>query len=212
MSLFLGKIHYWLFNKILWFEGLEDEIIKLAEKKGMDVEQISHEIILKYGEKLQGNKLEDIIEQNNIHGWLENKIQCAEGRMASWVSYLMKNNENNLSQLEEIYILQGLKAANHVKESKTPSSAKEIYNSINDYILDGMPCDRVNEITVFEEDNVQWKRQICVRKTIWEKENVQVDIFYNLRGLWIKAFVEALSNNFEYVENNNSEYSIIRKK
>ena len=27
MSLFLGKIHYWLFNKILWFENLEEEII-----------------------------------------------------------------------------------------------------------------------------------------------------------------------------------------
>ena len=30
MSLFLGKIHYWLFNKVLWFEGLEDEIIQFA--------------------------------------------------------------------------------------------------------------------------------------------------------------------------------------
>ena len=28
MSLFLGKIHYWLFNKILWFENLEEEINK----------------------------------------------------------------------------------------------------------------------------------------------------------------------------------------
>ena len=33
MSLFLGKIHYWLFNKILWFEKLEDEIIDLAKKR-----------------------------------------------------------------------------------------------------------------------------------------------------------------------------------
>ncbi len=33
MSLFLGKIHFWLFNKVLWFEGLEDEIIKLAQEE-----------------------------------------------------------------------------------------------------------------------------------------------------------------------------------
>ena len=36
MSLFLGKIHYWLFNKILWFEKLEDEIIDLAKKEGFE--------------------------------------------------------------------------------------------------------------------------------------------------------------------------------
>ena len=29
MSLFLGKIHYWLFNKIKWFEGIEDELLRL---------------------------------------------------------------------------------------------------------------------------------------------------------------------------------------
>ena len=31
MSLFLGKIHYWLFNKVLWFQGLEDEIIEFGK-------------------------------------------------------------------------------------------------------------------------------------------------------------------------------------
>ena len=31
MSLFLGKIHYWLFNKILWFENLEEEIIIIPD-------------------------------------------------------------------------------------------------------------------------------------------------------------------------------------
>jgi len=30
MSLFLGKIHYLLYDKILWFESLENEIVKLA--------------------------------------------------------------------------------------------------------------------------------------------------------------------------------------
>lgn len=33
MSLFLGKIHYWLFNKVLWFEGLEDKVIEFTKNK-----------------------------------------------------------------------------------------------------------------------------------------------------------------------------------
>ena len=39
MSLFLGKIHFWLFNKILWFEGLEKEVIGLAGNLGMNVKK-----------------------------------------------------------------------------------------------------------------------------------------------------------------------------
>ena len=38
MSLFLGKIHYWLFNKVLWFQGLEDEIIEFAKAKELDID------------------------------------------------------------------------------------------------------------------------------------------------------------------------------
>ena len=40
MSLFLGKIHYWLFNKVLWFQGLEDEIIEFAKTKGLDIDNL----------------------------------------------------------------------------------------------------------------------------------------------------------------------------
>ena len=68
MSLFLGKIHYWLFNKILWFEKLEDEIIDLAKKEGFEVEKISEEIQSLYGRKLPNKPLEDLIDTGNIHG------------------------------------------------------------------------------------------------------------------------------------------------
>ena len=33
MSLFLGKIHFWLFDKIKWFENLEEEVLKIAGVK-----------------------------------------------------------------------------------------------------------------------------------------------------------------------------------
>ena len=71
MSLFLGKIHYWLFNKIVWFEDLEEEIINLAKKEGLDVEVLSTEINNRYGEKLPKLPLEEMIDTSNIHGWLQ---------------------------------------------------------------------------------------------------------------------------------------------
>ena len=49
-----------------------------------------------------------------------------------------------------------------------------------------MPCDRVNEVIIAEEDKVQWKRRICVHNDIWQKESIDVSIFYQLRNIWIK--------------------------
>ena len=211
MSLFLGKIHYWLFNKILWFEGLEEEIIKLAKSEGLNIEKLSSEINLKYGEKLPNKNLEEMIDTNNIHGWLQSKIHSAEGRMAAWTKEILENDENSLKKLEEVYIEQGIKAAKEVKESKTITNAPEIYYSVNDYILDGMPCDRVNEVIISEDEKVEWKRRICVHQDIWGKEGIDVNVFYNLRSFWIKAFVNEVNNDFEYVEID-GETMVIKKK
>ena len=44
MSLFLGKIHYWLFNKIQWFEILEEDIIEVAKEEGIYTDEIRDKI------------------------------------------------------------------------------------------------------------------------------------------------------------------------
>ena len=73
MSLYLGKIHYWLFNKIVWFEGLEEEIITLAKNEGLNIENLSKEINNKYGEKLGlvfqiKDDILDVVGNTNILG------------------------------------------------------------------------------------------------------------------------------------------------
>ncbi|SFD23811.1 hypothetical protein [Clostridium uliginosum] len=212
MSLFLGKIHYWLFNKILWFEILESEIINLANNEGLDIESLSKEISEKYGVKLPNKPLEEMIDTSNIHGWLQEKIHCAEGRMAAYTTKIVENNKNACSKIEKIFIDQGIKAAKEVKKDKGVfESAEDIFNSINDYILDGMPCDRVNEVITCNEDNVEWTRRICVHKDIWDREQGDVNYFYILRVLWMTAFVNEVNNDFQYIECENGLKVIKRK-
>lgn len=206
MSLFLGKIDYWLFNKILWFEELENEIINLAAVEGLDIENLAEQINLRYGEKLGSKNLEEIIDTGNIHGWLQEKIHSSEGRMAAWTSKILENNPNYLKKMEYIYKDQGVKAGDEVNSIKSITNAKELYNSINGYILDGMPCDRANEVIVLEDEIVIWKRRICVHKEIWGKEELDVNTFYNLRYLWIKSFVNTINNNFKYIKTSDEEY------
>ena len=209
MSLFLGKIHYWLFNKILWFEGLEKEMINLAKDLGLDVQKIQSEIETKYEPMLPEKPLEELIDQGNIHGWLQNAINNAEGRMAAWTKAIIAADPANITKIEEIYINQGIKAANEVKEtSREINSAKEIYMKINDYILDGMPCDRVDEVIDANEECITWRKTLCVHKDIWEKEGVDVKQFYDLRDLWIESFVNKVNSNFQYVKNSDGTLSI----
>ena len=211
MSLFLGKIHYWLFNKIQWFEILEEDIIKVAKDEGIYTEEINDKINKKYGEKLPNKPLEDMIDTGNIHGWLQSKINSAEGRMAAWTSIIINNSKNGINKIEKVYIDQGIKAAKEINESgKSYKNAEEIYNLMNDYVLDGMPCDRVNVIEESSEELVKWTKRICVHKDIWDAENIDVKYFYDFRGLWIKAFVSELNRDFEYLEVDN-DTRVIRK-
>ncbi|WP_294126374.1 hypothetical protein [uncultured Clostridium sp.] len=211
MSLFLGKIHYWLFNKVLWFEGLEGEIIKLAKDKGIDVEKLEAEINSKYGVKTPNKNLEDMIDTSNIHGWLQGKIHSAEGRMAAWTKVILENNQDYILDMRKVYENQGVNAANEAKESLENINAETIFNSMNDYILDGMPCDRVNEVIDSGEESIMWKRRVCVHKNIWENEGILVDVFYELREQWINAFVNTMNNDYEYVKLEDNIQSIRHK-
>ena len=206
MSLFLGKIHYWLFNKIRWFENLEENIIDLAKSEGLDTENIRKDIESKYGEKLPNKPLEELIDTSNIHNWLQSQIHSAERRNAAWTKVLIEANEENFKKLEEIYEEQGVFAAKEVKEEgKSVVTPNEIFNAMNDYILDGMPCDRVNEVILNEENKITWQVRIDVHKDIWDKVGCDVNYFYNLRNAWIKSFVSNLNSNFRYIVENNTK-------
>ncbi|MGL5125473.1 MAG: hypothetical protein ACRC0V_01525 [Fusobacteriaceae bacterium] len=208
MSLYLGKIHYWLFNKILWLQNLEEKIIESAQKNGLDINNAQVEIEKQHGEKLKNKNLDEIINLDNIHGWLQSTIHSSEGRLAAWIGFIMKNDENAISNLKVVFEEQGVVAANEAKSEAEYLTATEIYSGITNYILDGMPCDRVNVVTISEENLVAWERRLCVHKEIWEKENVDVKVFYNLRNSWIETFVKNLNPSFQYSEESEGSYRI----
>jgi hypothetical protein len=208
MSLFLGKIHFWLYDKILWYEGLEQEIEKWAQEKALPVNDWQTEIYLKYGNPTGGKPLENIIDTSNIHGWLQERISAAEARQSALVTKILEVNPDYINDLKDIFASMGQKAANEL--GLKDLAPEDIYNAINNYILEGMPCDRVEMQVSSTQDEYVWKLTQCLHRRYWETNNGDVENFYILRGAWIKAFVQTINSGLSYERSMDNVHRIFR--
>jgi hypothetical protein len=210
VSLFLGKIHYWLYNKILMCERIEEEIIERVKDKdnGIDdlVKHINHEFGAPTGKKM----LEEIIDTSNIHGWLQQRIESAELRQAALITQLLQWSSSYKVELLKIYTKQGEDAA-HGYEN-TVVSPEEIFNALNDFILEGMPCDRVNKVNESNNNEFSWETSMCLHKSYWDRVGGDIRNFYELREVWIKAFVKTINSEFKYEKSESGLNRIIRQK
>jgi len=186
MSAFLGRIHYWLYNKIQLHEDILDEVIIYAESRNIPVDGLKEEAYDKFGKPERG-QLEDVINHGNIHGWLQSKIQSVENRTAWIVTGLVKNYGIKAEELAEIYRNNGRSTlASLGGNDYVP---KDLYTMIFDNMLEGMPCDRVNEPISESEDEFSWKTTRCIHSESWDIAGGDAATFYTLRDAWIEGFI-----------------------
>ena len=195
MSAFLGKIHYWLYNKIQLHEKFIEEAVKLANSKGYNSETLLNESYSRYGYPVNG-PLENEIEHSNIHGWLQERIISVESRLAYVVTELLKNNVVRKEELTEIFYENGASVMKGLDAIE--GSPQELFTLIYDYMLEGMPCDRVNEVTENSDTVVQWKTTRDIHKHYWDAAQGDVNNFYSLRDAWINGFLGAGSIGYKY--------------
>ncbi len=200
MSRFLGPIHHWLFNKIKLHEELEKQIIKNVEEQlDVDLSNMVSELNEKIGHPIPNQSLEEIIDTDNIHGWLQNKITIAETRQACLITNLIdeygKEAENIIMNT---YKNQASECGKDASEKYDVNDAPELYKALNNYILDGMPCDNVNNITINEKNKLQWKVVNCLHKGYWQNVNGDLNVLYMLRENWVSSFIESANPEFKY--------------
>lgn len=221
MSKFLAPIHFWLFNKVEIHEDLETDLEEIFKAKyGDEVTSIVNANIEKYGERVSDKKLDDIIDQGNIHGWLQNTITVAETRQAAILADLIeKYGDEAIDLATSVHKDHAAKNAVIAKATRTVDTPEEIYKTIGDYILDGMPCDSAGNVTKSEADVLEAQSNGCLHINYWNTAGLDADTMYKLRGEWTKAFVNELNPNFIYnVDINKSDngsrsfvYTIKRK-
>ena len=210
MSLFLGHIHTWLFGKILLMEEIEKKIA--AAYTDVQITEYNNALQTTFGGYLPDEPLENLIDPGNIHGWLQAKITTIEQRQAALVGFILKNDPASAVAIEGIYREAGRASAANLEEK--PADAFAIFNLLNDFLLEGMPCDRVNSVEAKGTDRVIWNITQCVHKMNWEMGGTPVEYYYGFRSAFIEGFVEGLQNDFAYapIEGTEQKHSIYNKK
>ena len=194
MSQFLAPIHAWLFNKISILENIEKDIANSLETKEL---KDKHEALLKeFGGFIPDEPLENLIDQSNIHGWLQERITVAERRQASLVNELMEVSSDAVEGISNIYETAGYtNALSHGLKVDEPS---EIYKLLGDALLEGMPCDRVNRVAEQNQEKISWLTVTCVHKLNWEQAGVAIENYYSFREAFTRGFVRGLNEEMTY--------------
>lgn len=182
MSAFLGPIHTWLFEKIRFQETLLREILEKAKEKGycpglMDV------VNSKFGILPEG-ELKDIIDETNIHGWLQSQVALVERRLAFVVTALLKEDKERLSMIMGVAYDVGKSYG--IGENPTVRDAFELLEHL---LLDGMPCDHVNKITEETESKICWEQTIDLHEPYWTEAGGNVGFYYDIREALIKGLL-----------------------
>ena len=204
MSAFLGPIHTWLYNKVLWHEALLQDILKTASEKSFDTSQLESENISRYGAPELG-PLEDVIEGSNIHGWLQDKIESLEYRMANTITTLVKENILTIEDLKILYRKNGKLAIKKIPVHL--NQPDQIFKAIFDFQLDGMPCDRINNPIEGSENHFKWLKRTCLHTAYWEAVDGDIDLYNTLRNQWLDAFI---SDDFKLITSDDGVYEIRR--
>jgi hypothetical protein len=211
MGLQLERMHYWLYDKIVMAEEIEEDIVGWAKDRALPADEWQRDLWEKYGKPTGGKPLKEIINASNSFGWLEDKINSVEYRQAALITAILSENPQYIEDLAKIFAKRGEKAAEEYS-GVIPKDPEEVYILLNDYLLDGMPNQRANQVLDGNENLIIWRTTNCLHTKYWEEVNGDIKNFYVLREAWVKAFVEKLSTNFEYEKRPNGNQKIMLRR
>ncbi|MCQ4937107.1 MULTISPECIES: hypothetical protein [Anaerotignum] len=179
MSAFLGPIHYWLYRKIQLQESLTQSMTSvLSEEKRIHLEKNLDAVC----GVVERRPLEEVIDNGNIHGWLQGQIAIAEKRFAAAVTKILKEDSSKIENLKQAAYQMGQK-------DPLPNSndAQGIYRGLNDVLLEGMPCDHVNQILEQSDQRVLWNQTVDLHLPFWDEAGGDIEHYYLLRNAFISG-------------------------
>lgn len=209
MSAFLAPIHYWLYNKIRNVIEREQFLFEAADNLcGGTAEEARSQAWQSYGEPLPDTDLKEHIDQSNIHGWLQRQINIAESREAAFIQALIDNcGDAALDVAKKAFREHGAHAARHAdaQGKYDTSTAPGLYKAINDYYLNGMPCDQADAVMENTADKMVWESEVCLQEPNWKRAGADSKTMKNLYNEWLAAFVNILNPGFAFQQTSDTK-------
>ena len=206
MSAFLGHIHYWLYRKIQLLVERENLILEKTTKVVDDLAEELHSISVDtYGEPINPSiPLENIIDHNNIHGWLSNQINIASVREAAFIKDMLDTNADEnaihvVTAILDAFAVQGQACGVVAQDSLEEHTAPAIYNALQNFYVNGMPCDGGDQIVEDSADRFTWVGDHRLQAGYWRTAGVDPKFMMLAYQTWFEAFVKAIDPEFELI-------------
>ncbi|MBP2650120.1 MAG: hypothetical protein H6Q74_945 [Firmicutes bacterium] len=200
MSAFIGQIHYWLYGKIQLVSQREEYIYgKAYEMCGATAEELREQVMQTYGEPLPDVDLSEIIDHDNIHGWLQRQINIVETREAAFIKELLDTCGGVAKEmLEQAFLEHGKMTGDNAKirGKYDMNIAPGIYKALNDYYLNGMPCDQADMVVTSQPDSVVWETGTCLQEPNWKRVGGDIGTMIKLYRSWLKGFVGGINADY----------------
>lgn len=206
MSEFLGQIHFWLYKKIQLLADRENLILEKARGAVGDLADELHEISVDtYGAPIDPKvPLEEVIDEGNIHGWLQNQIMVSSVREASFIQDLLDATQGEealptVTAILDAFATHGKACGAVAKEQMAEDNAEMIYNLLQNFYVNGMPCDGGDQLVEATQDCYQWVGDHQHQMPYWQKAGINPKFMALAYQTWFQYFVEGASDNYQFI-------------
>jgi len=204
MSLVLGPIHYWMFEKIKTTESRESAIVSaLKAKYGADADKILDHVYKKYPKTNNSKPLEELLANKSIHQGIQSLIVEVETREAAVVAAFCAKYPDAAKVAAEAAHKHGISCGKEAVKSKGLSAAdcnntSKAFEIMGDFHSDGMPCDRGAQVVSESEKCTSWDHESCVHEPYWRDAGVNFLTMCDIVNKWIAGFGEGVNPKIGY--------------
>nr|WP_320145820.1 hypothetical protein [uncultured Anaeromusa sp.] len=201
MSLYLGPIHYWLYHKIRILVEREQLLWESAAQIDADMVEEGREMVWQtYGAPLPDEDLAELIDADNIHGWLQRQINLAELREAAAVRELLSRfGSAGQDMIKDVFAVQGkLCGLAARKDGQEDTDAAAAYAAFAGNVLNGMPCDRWDRLEQEDCKLTRWSNAGWIQAANWEKAGTDSQFLAQCHEVWHTEFFKALAPQLQY--------------
>lgn len=178
MSLFLAPIHQIMYDKIHYTDDLATALAKRDSATARALEENFPSI--------EKEPLEAVIDTENIHGWLAERVVLAEKRLAFASCSLAKKDRAGLMDAVKDF----------GRREAFSGSAEEAFSLYDRRFLNGMPCDRIH-MPEESEEGFAWRITRDVHGAYYD----EAGLYDTLIAAWWEGLLE--KSELNYTRNGN---------